>query len=426
MLDALALATVVERAGNVVAVGHVDAAVAGLDHRRIVIAADALLLALDVAPALEGPALVLGNGHGEPVAAVGDVVVDRNPAAARELQDFQPGAGLDQVWMVAGDGPGGAEVLRLGNVGALWRRPVVAHEGQERAVAAKRERGLNAAASDDRLGERPTVAAVVAVRRGGETEAVRVEPQEQPLAAIRKRENDRMGPGEPADPPGQLVRGLLQVARGPRPGRLRGGRIRRAGKAKAAEVLVGLAGHQVVEVVAGLHVEHVLPVPHRRPRALEVGRHLDLHQGALPEIRLDRGPEQPQTVSASAHRLEQQGAVRVRKARRVGEQERLAPGFCAGAHPGAQDAHVVGCPLPRTVEPGHEQIAIRQLDEGGPVVVPVLEREDQLPHRTLGIRFPLGGCGQGGKSGERRKDQGQPDSSGGSSKGASRRPGRHE
>ena len=224
-----------------------------------------------------------------------------------------------------------------------------------------------------------------------------------------------MSAGEPADPPGQLVRGLLQVARGPAADGLRSGRIRRAGKAQAAKVLVGLAGHQAVKVVAGLHVEHVLPVPHRRPRALEVGRHLDLHQGALPEIRLDRGPEQPQPVSASAHRFKQQGAVRVREARRVGEQERLAPVFRAGPHPGAQDAHVVGRPLPRTVEPGHQQIAIRQLDERGPVVVPVLEREDQLPHGTLGIRFLLGGCGQGGKSGERRKDQGQPNSSGGSS-----------
>ena len=203
----------------------------------------------------------------------------------------------------------------------LGRRAVVAHVGDQGAVVAKREGGLDVAAADDRLAHRPGVAAVVAVRGGSEAETVRVEPQKQPLAPFGKRQDDRMGAGEPPEAAGQLVGRLLQIAGRPLPGRLRCGRIPGVGEAEAPEVLVRPLRHQVVEAVAGLHVKHVLPLPHRRPRSLEVRRDLELHQRAFPEIRLDRRPEQPQPVTARGDRLEQEGAVRVREAGRVGEQE---------------------------------------------------------------------------------------------------------
>ncbi len=44
----------------------------------------------------------------------------------------------------------------------------------------------------------------------------------------------------------------------------------------------------------------------------------------------------------------------------------------------AVDDHVVGRAFTRAVEPRNEEVAVGQLDDRGRVVVPVLQREDQL------------------------------------------------
>ena len=198
-----------------------------------------------------------------------------------------------------------------------------------------------------------------------------------------------MGAREPADPPGQLVRRLLQVARGPLPGRLRRGRIGGAGEAEAAEVLVRLRRHQVAEPVARLHVEHVLPLPDRRAGPVEVGRDLELHQGAFPQVRLDRPARtataggRPRSRVRAAGCSSCPGSPACRRAGTVRSRPRRRPRSRAPRMRTSSERR-----SPEPVEPGDQQIAVRQLDDRRTVVVPVLEGEDQLPRGAFAL--PLG------------------------------------
>src|SRR5262249_29621073 len=89
-------------------------------------------------------------------------------------------------------------------------------------------------------------------------------------------------------------------------------------------------------------------------------------------------------------RIDEQHRVGFGESRRVGEHERLAPLARRAIPAGGVDEHVVGFTLARSVKPADQEIAIRQLDNGRRVVVPLLQREDQLA-RIFGS-----GCERGG------------------------------
>ena len=149
---------------------------------------------------------------------------------------------------------------------------------------------------------------------------------------------------------------------------------------------VGLAARDLREAIAGRDVHDLAGVPVRhladRPRP----RGLHLHQRGVPLVGEDGRPQQPESRGA----VDEQGGVGVGVAGRVGQPGRRRPGRRALALPGAEQFDVVGRALAGAVEPGHQQVAVRMLDDARGVVVPVLHREQQF--RAVTAPRAAGAC----------------------------------
>jgi hypothetical protein len=157
----------------------------------------------------------------------------------------------------------------------------------------------------------------------------------------------------------------------------------------------------------------VAAVPPGRTIGLHVvGRDPVLHQGRLPAVGDDRRPEEPQAVL----RVQVDHAVGVGEAGGVGEEEGLGPRAALLDPARALDDDVVRGALAGAVEPGDEEVAVRQLHDRRRVVVPVLEREDEL-----GFEERLLGRGGGGPH-EHGQDQDQGTEAHGSPRGWARSP----
>lgn len=105
----------------------------------------------------------------------------------------------------------------------------------------------------------------------------------------------------------------------------------------------------------------------------------------MPFVGHDRRPEQPQSLL----RIDEYCAVRVRIAGNIRHREPLTPGLRSTLHSRALDLDVIRLPLPRSIEPADQKIAIRTLDYHRRMIVPVLERKDQLrPHKWSFLTLP--------------------------------------
>ena len=147
-----------------------------------------------------------------------------------------------------------------------------------------------------------------------------------------------------------------------------------------------------------------LTVPPWRAVAGIVRGDLVLHQRGVPLVRQDRRPQQPEPL----RRVDEHRGVRVRVAWRVGHHERLAPAAAALLQPRAANEDVVGRALSGSVEPAGQQVAARQFDDHRRVVVPVLEREDQLggqERRDPDLAPTHPSLNRGSQEGDGQKDQ---------------------
>ena len=164
---------------------------------------------------------------------------------------------------------------------------------------------------------------------------------------------------------GRIGLQLLEVCAGPR-ARLTGRQLR--GEA------VGLAASHLGEPVAGRDVHHLARVP---PRHLPDGprsRGLHLHQRGVPLVGQNRRPQQPEASRA----IDEERRVGVGIAGGVGQPGGRGPGGRAATLPGPEEFDVVGRTLARSVKPRDQQVPVRVLDDAGRVVVPVLDRKEQL------------------------------------------------
>src|SRR5205823_66735 len=84
---------------------------------------------------------------------------------------------------------------------------------------------------------------------------------------------------------------------------------------------------------------------------------LVLGQGGMPLVGDDRLPDQPQPLM----RVNKQAWVGVGKARRIGQEEGLAPCLGAFASPRAEYPDIVRVPFTRAVIPTDQEVAIRAL-----------------------------------------------------------------
>ena len=184
-----------------------------------------------------------------------------------------------------------------------------------------------------------------------------------------------MRPCHPAEASIQLVGGvLLETLRVlDQPLVLRGG----------SQPPVHFAIHRRCELISGRDVHDLADVPARRAVFCVIGRNiLVFHQRGVPLVGEDGRPHQPQSLL----RIEKQRGIRVRVAGRVGQQERLAPRLGAFAKPRAPHHHIVRRALARPVEPAHEQVTARQLHDHRCVIVPMLQREDELRGHERSVR----------------------------------------
>ena len=175
-----------------------------------------------------------------------------------------------------------------------------------------------------------------------------------------------MGAGHPADPARQLVAGVLFQLLDVLPRAIVD--RRRAGKT------IELAIHGRLELVAGRDVQDVARLPLRRALALVVRGNPVFHQRGMPLVGENRRPQQPEPLPW----IDEHRRVGVGIAGGVGEQEGLAPPRRTFLQARAADHDIVGGALAGAVEPVDEQVAVGRLDDHRGVVVPVLEREDQL------------------------------------------------
>ena len=181
----------------------------------------------------------------------------------------------------------------------------------------------------------------------------------------------------PSEPPGQLVarRRSCSAPRTALAALVRGLRRPAADPTRASTVVLNSS--------PGVTCRTSLVSQCGGPSPLIVRRDLVLHQRRVPLVGENRRPQQPQPLP----RIDEHRRVRVGIARRVGQQERGAPRVrcpCFSRAPRTTTSSAVRSPEPWNQH--DEQVAVRRLDDHRRVVVPVLEREDELRgmERTVG------------------------------------------
>ena len=108
---------------------------------------------------------------------------------------------------------------------------------------------------------------------------------------------------------------------------------------------------------------------------MTVVRNFVAAQGRMPLIRKDCLPKEPQALLW----IHEQTRIGVREARRIGEQESLAPTRVAFALACPFNDDIIGPTFAGAVVPTDEQIAIGTFDNAGSVVVPAFWLKNQLP-----------------------------------------------
>lgn len=399
---------------EVMAVGDVEGSVAGLDDAGVMVTTGEGAWGV----VFEGPAMgpgetvVVGEHHHQAVAAGFGVIADEEPASV--VQDHAVGAGARIGDVGIGDGgPGEASVAGFALGDAFGRGTVVAHVGDQRAIAALKDVGLDIAAAEQWGGGGPGDAVIVGDGHEGAGETVVVEGQDDAMPFVEVG----MGAGHPAQAQVQLVLDLV---------------------AEDIEVTFDLAAHGIghgighgirlepafdrgepgldglMELGSRGDVKDAVLFPAGRTRAFEIVADPVFEEGAFPEVGEDGGPDEPEAALS----VEEEGAVGVGVAGGVGEEERFAPGIGPAPEAGTADHDVVGATFAGAVEPADQEITPAGFDDGGTMVVPVFGREDEagVEEGGVGVAGSRGG-GRGGEMGKEdegdRCDEGGGEGAGG-------------
>src|SRR5687767_137297 len=92
-----------------------------------------LWIALEMPRPFPGLPFIFGERRRKRIAAGFEIVVDQQPGPIAQSDSLDAGAGVRQLG-VLGRRPGYAIVARDASVNALGRRPVVAHERDQRSI----------------------------------------------------------------------------------------------------------------------------------------------------------------------------------------------------------------------------------------------------------------------------------------------------
>lgn len=325
---------------------------------------------MDRPPASAGPArspLVLADPDGQRMPPRLGVVADEHPFPGGQDHHLGSGARVGD-FRIHRLRPGLPAIPGFGTQQPVRRRAIVPHPGHDGTVASDGQARLDVAQPEDGCRRPPGEPPVIG--DGHHREGVPVMVQGQQPAPTH---DGQVGPGHPAE-------ALVEAVGGPEPDALD-----EAGDLLAllrVEIRPGefpvqarqqRAG-QAHEVLPGRQQDRHHGLPAHRPAMTPAGAHPRLEQGRFPGVGKDGGMEEPQPAAP----IDMQRGVAIGKPGGVPQGEARLPGTRPRPAAGGLDPHVIGLPFPGALEPGHEEGAIRSLDDAGGVVVAGLRREDRL------------------------------------------------